>query len=163
MGSIGVGFGFEVGAGPSTGVGFGFGKPLREELAGEGVACAFTTASSCFFLNSSAAFFSCCFCKKKTQPRPRKMTTKMVYLITKTKATMSHTLRAFDSVFHHPTDNFLGSRAHKAPPFRYSSIFFGQASLDSLPVDPAVQQHGGRGKLARRCHRFRRARASGPL
>ena len=116
LGSIGVGFGFEVGAGPSTGVGFGFGKPLREELAGEGVACAFTTASSCFFLNSSAAFFSCCFCKKKTQPRPRKMTTKMVYLITK-------------------TDDFLGSRA---PKHRLSATHpvFSWKSLDGLPVDP---------------------------
>jgi len=64
LGSIGVGFGFEVGAAPSTGVGFGFGKPLREELAGEGVVCAFTTASSRLFLNSSAAFFSCCFTKR---------------------------------------------------------------------------------------------------
>jgi len=65
LGSIGVGFGFDVGGGPSTGVGFGFGKPLREELAGEGVACAFTTASSCFFLNSSAAFFHAVFARRK--------------------------------------------------------------------------------------------------
>ena len=40
MGSIGVGFGFGVGEAPSTGVGFGFGKPFKEELAGEGAACA---------------------------------------------------------------------------------------------------------------------------
>jgi hypothetical protein len=108
LGSIGVGFGFEVGAAASTGVGFGFGKPLREELAGEGVVCAFTTASSRLFLNSSAAFFSCCFCKKNTPPRPRKITTKMVFLITENRATMSYTLRAFDSVFQHRTDNFFG-------------------------------------------------------
>jgi hypothetical protein len=107
LGSIGVGFGFEVGAAPSTGVGFGFGKPLREELAGEGVVCAFTTASSRFFLNSSAAFLSCCFCKKNTPPRPRKITTKMVFLITENRRTMSHTLRAVDSVFQHRTDNFF--------------------------------------------------------
>ena len=104
MGSIGVGFGFEVGAGPSTGVGFG--KPFREELAGEGVVCAFTKASSRLFLNSSAAFFSCCFCKKNTPPRPRKITTKMVFLITENRGTMSYTLRAFNSVFQHRTDNF---------------------------------------------------------
>ena len=113
MGSIGVGFGFEVGAAPSTGVGFGFGKPLREELAGEGVVCAFTTASSRLFLNSSAAFFSCCFCKKNTPPRPRKITTKMVFLITENRGTMNHTLRALDSVFQHRTDNFFRSRAYK--------------------------------------------------
>ena len=84
MGNIGVGFGFEVGAGPSTGVGFGFGKPLTAELTGEGDACAFATASSCLFFTSNAAFLSYCFCKRKTQPRPIKMTTKMVVLITKT-------------------------------------------------------------------------------
>ena len=93
MGSIGVGFGFGVGEGPSTTVGFGFGKPFKGELAGEGAACAFTTASSCLFFTSSAAFFSCCFCKKKTQPRPRKMTKKMIFLITKTRGTSFGQLR----------------------------------------------------------------------
>jgi hypothetical protein len=81
LGNIGVGFGFEVGAGPSTGVGFGFGRPFTAELTGDGDACAFATASSCLFFISKTAFFSCCFCKRKTQPRPRKMTTKMIYLI----------------------------------------------------------------------------------
>jgi hypothetical protein len=93
LGSIGVGFGFGVGEGPSTRVGFGFGKPLKGELAGEGAPCAFTTASSCLFFTSSAAFFSCCFCKKKTQPRPRKMTTKMIFLITETRGTSFGQLR----------------------------------------------------------------------
>ena len=93
MGSIGVGFGFGVGEGPSTEVGFGFGKPFKEELAREGAACAFATASSCLFFTSNAAFFSCCFCKKKTQPSPRKMITKMVFLITKTRGTRFGQLR----------------------------------------------------------------------
>ena len=72
MGSIGVGFGFEVGAAPSTGVGFGFGKPLREELAGEGVVCAFTTASSRLFLNFQRCFFLVLFLQEEHPAKAEK-------------------------------------------------------------------------------------------
>jgi len=57
LGSIGVGFGFEVGAGPSTGVGFGFGKPLREELAG--------WLLLVFFLIPARLFFHAVFARRK--------------------------------------------------------------------------------------------------
>jgi hypothetical protein len=53
-------------------VGFGFGKPLMEELAGEGGAWAFTTASSCLFLPSSAAFFFMLFLQEENAAKAEK-------------------------------------------------------------------------------------------
>jgi len=46
-------------------VGFGFGKPFKEELAGEGAACAFTTASSCLFLPPALLFFHAVSARRK--------------------------------------------------------------------------------------------------
>jgi hypothetical protein len=85
--------------GANIGVGFGSRKPFNEELAAEGVACAFTKASSCRFFNSSASFFSCCFCRKKTQPSPRKMAATMMLLITNGRGITHRNLRAFGCVF----------------------------------------------------------------
>jgi hypothetical protein len=136
LGSIGVGFGFKVGTGPSTGVGFCFGEPLREELAGEGVTCAFTSACSCLFLNSSAAFFSCCFCRKKAQPRPRRMTTKTAYLITKTRGRTCHTVRAFDSLSIIEQIIFLGLWTRVRVHGEKARLF---AAAKDLPRKPITQ------------------------
>ena len=80
MGSIGVGLGFGVPVGAKIGVGLL--GPFREEAVGEGVACAFMNACSCRFLNSSASFFSCCFCRKKRKPSPRTMIAIMMFFVT---------------------------------------------------------------------------------
>ena len=80
LGSMGVGLGLGVPAGPKIGVGLV--GPFGEEIVGEGVACSFTKACSCRFLNSSASFFSCCFCRKKSTPSPRTMIAIMTLFIT---------------------------------------------------------------------------------
>jgi hypothetical protein len=83
LGSIGVGLGLGVPAGANIGVGLV--GPFREEAAREGVACAFMKACSCRFLNSSASFFSFCFCRKKRTPSPRRMIAIMMFFITRVK------------------------------------------------------------------------------
>ncbi len=80
LGSIGVGLGLGVPVGANIGVGLV--GPLRKEAVGEDVACAFMRASSCRFFNSSASLFSCCFCRKKRPPSPRKMIAIMMFFIT---------------------------------------------------------------------------------
>jgi len=95
LGSIGVGFGFGV----SANIGVGSRKSFEEELAAERVACAFAKASSCRFFNSSASFFSYCFCRKKTQPSPRRMAATMMLLITNGSGITHRNLRAFGGVF----------------------------------------------------------------
>ena len=79
MGSMGVGLGLGVPAGANIGVGLV--GPFREEAVGEGLACAFMKACSCRFFNSSASFFSCCFCRKKSTPSPRTMIAMMMLFI----------------------------------------------------------------------------------
>ena len=80
LGSMGVGLGLGVPTGAKIGVGLV--GPLREEAVGEGVACAFMKACSCRFRNSSASFFSCCFCRKKRPPSPSTMIANMTFFIT---------------------------------------------------------------------------------
>ena len=80
MGSMGVGLGLGVAAGAKIGVGLV--GPFMEEAFGEGVACAFMKACSCRFFNSSASFFSCCFCRKKRPPSPSTMIAITMFFIT---------------------------------------------------------------------------------
>ena len=80
MGSMGVGLGLGVPTGAKIGVGLV--GPFREETVGEGVACAFMKACSLRFFNSSASFFSCCFCRKKRPPSPSTMIAIMMFFIT---------------------------------------------------------------------------------
>ena len=79
LGSMGVGLGLGVPTGAKIGVGLV--GPFREETVGEAVACAFMNACSCRFINSSASFFSCCFCRKKRAPSPRRMIAIMMFFI----------------------------------------------------------------------------------
>ena len=80
LGSMGVGLGLGVPAGAKIGVGLV--GPFREEAVGEGLVCAFMKACSCRFFNSSASFFSCCFCRKKRPPSPSTMIANMTFFIT---------------------------------------------------------------------------------
>jgi len=73
-----LGLGVPVGAS----IGVGLAGPLGEEVVGEGMACAFMKACSCRFLNSRASFFSCCFCRKKRKPSPRRMIAIMMFFVT---------------------------------------------------------------------------------
>ena len=79
MGSMGVGLG--LGVPPGAKISVGLVGPFREEAVGEGVPCAFMKACSCRFLNSSASFFSCCFCRKKRPPSPSTMIAIMMFFI----------------------------------------------------------------------------------